>query len=222
MKQLTLEEKKERGWFYVGHDKYYWRNCNVCGKEYCGMGRGFCSKICSANLKLIEQEDGTVSIVLRERSTGHNYGQQISIAKKDKPAHPNSISAATKARLGSKLSEEQKKQISLRMSGSNHPNWKRDRTKLKKSEKKHLDAQYKAWSIGVKDRDLWICKLSSNDCSGRLEAHHIYNWIDFPEKRYRLENGITLCHAHHPRGRKNEERFIEVFESILDLKSELI
>ncbi len=58
--------------------------------------------------------------------------------------------------------------------------------------------------LSVKKRDNWKCRIADENCKGRLEAHHILNWIDYPELRYELTNGITLCHAHHPKGRKRE------------------
>jgi len=87
-----------------------------------------------------------------------------------------------------------------------HPRWIPDRTKLKKSENKMHDVQYIYWAKQVKNRDHWKCRLLNSDCNGRLEAHHILNWIDHPELRYQINNGITLCHAHHPRGRENEAK----------------
>lgn len=50
------------------------------------------------------------------------------------------------------------------------------------------------------------CRIADNKCNGRLEAHHILNWKQYPELRYELNNGITLCQSHHPRGRENENK----------------
>lgn len=216
---LTEKQKKERGWYYVGHDKFYWRNCDNCGLEYRGMGSNFCSRKCSANLRLLEEKDGSVSIELKKRSVGHNYGEKISAAKKGKPAHPNSISAMRKARLGVPLTEEHKRKCSIALSGSNHPNWKVDRTQLKTSEKKHLDSRYIEWMKAVKHRDMWKCRLACDECEGKMEAHHIYDWTNYPELRYQLKNGITLCHAHHPRGRANEA---QLRSFLIELNGEIL
>lgn len=104
--------------------------------------------------------------------------------------------------------------------GIKSPAWKKDRTKLKKSEKKHLDVQYKYWMLEVKKRDRWKCRLLNSDCKGRLESHHIFNWKDFPELRYIITNGITLCVFHHPRGREKEKRMIPIFQELLSVSKE--
>lgn len=86
-----------------------------------------------------------------------------------------------------------------------HPRWIADRTKVKKYHNKKADTEYKQWMLKVKRRDRWTCQLNSSECSGNLEAHHIFNWCDYPTLRYSLKNGITLCRQHHPRGRVKEE-----------------
>lgn len=111
--------------------------------------------------------------------------------------------------------EKRGKTYCQKVSGSNNWKWVEDRTKLKKSEKKHLDSRYKEWMRAVKNRDGWKCRISNSDCSGRLEAHHILNWVDNPELRYQINNGITLCQAHHPRGRAEEKRLVPTFKELV-------
>jgi len=85
-----------------------------------------------------------------------------------------------------------------------HHKWIPNRDELVKSDKKHLDGRYREWMLAVKKIDNWKCKINNRDCNGKLESHHILNWKDYPELRYDINNGITLCHAHHPRGRERE------------------
>lgn len=103
----------------------------------------------------------------------------------------------------------------LHTRGENNYRWISDRTKLKKSEKKHEDVQYKIWMKSVKVRDEWRCRMFGENCEGGLEAHHILNWVDFPDLRYEIKNGITLCHAHHPRGRAAEKRLQSEFQALV-------
>lgn len=105
------------------------------------------------------------------------------------------------------------------MQGENHPQYIKDRTLLVQSEKKHLDGRYREWMFSVKKRDNWKCKISNSDCRGRLESHHILNWKDYPELRYEINNGITLCQAHHPKGRENESKLSPYFQKLVaDMK----
>lgn len=57
--------------------------------------------------------------------------------------------------------------------------------------------------------------IENKDCKGRLEAHHILNWMDYPELRYEINNGITLCHAHHPRGRAKEKQLSPFYQELV-------
>lgn len=102
-----------------------------------------------------------------------------------------------------------------RVIGERNGMWVKDRTKLVKNEKKHLDGQYREWMFTVKKRDDWRCKINNKQCKGRLEAHHILNWKQYPELRYEVNNGITLCHAHHPRGRENEAKLSPYLQSLV-------
>lgn len=104
------------------------------------------------------------------------------------------------------------------MSGANNPKWIADRTKIVSSDKKHLDSAYKAWAKEVKNRDGWTCKLSNDNCSGRLESHHIQRWKDCPELRYIISNGITLCALHHPRKKEDEVRLSSLFVELIGNK----
>lgn len=121
--------------------------------------------------------------------------------------------------LGKIVSEETKKKLSEAKSGEKHWNWKEDRSKLSKNEKKHLCGHYKQWMLEVKNRDNWKCQLENSECHGKLEAHHILNWLDYPQLRYHLNNGITLCHVHHPRGRAKEKRLEPIFLRIREEKT---
>ena len=100
--------------------------------------------------------------------------------------------------------------------GENHPRWIKDRTKLSVNEKKHLDTQYKYWMLSVKKRDGWRCKIANDNCSGRLEAHHILGWRSHPELRYKINNGITLCHFHHPLKRDDEKKLSPYFQKLVN------
>lgn len=106
-------------------------------------------------------------------------------------------------------------------SGENHPFWISDRTKLAKKQERN-DTAYAEWRKNVWIRDGFKCKISNGDCSGRIEAHHILNWSEFVELRYEINNGITLCHAHHPRKRAEEKRLQSEFQALVSVLNAVV
>jgi 5-methylcytosine-specific restriction endonuclease McrA len=55
---------------------------------------------------------------------------------------------------------------------------------------------YKIWRENVFKRDNWTCKKCLKK-GGYLEAHHIKSFNSFPDLRYVVLNGITLCRDCH-------------------------
>lgn len=57
-------------------------------------------------------------------------------------------------------------------------------------------------------------KMKNENCSDYCEVHHILSRIDFPELRYSINNGITLCQA-HPKKRAEEKQLIPLFQELV-------
>lgn len=98
---------------------------------------------------------------------------------------------------------------------TNHPRWKKDRSLVKIGDRKLHDPLQKQWRKDVKDRDEWKCRIADLNCLGKLEAHHILPWSQFPELRYQVKNGITLCHHHHPRRAKDVMELSPFFQGLV-------
>ncbi len=121
---------------------------------------------------------------------------------------------------GKKYGYEARKNMSKsRAKGDKHWNWNPDREKVKQNRTRHSmhNPEYKQWRLRVFSIDGFTCKLHSQECNGQIQAHHIFRWIDYPELRYILTNGITLCQAHHPRKRAEEKRMIPIFQELLSV-----
>ncbi len=115
-------------------------------------------------------------------------------------------------------SAEGRRMVSERMTGENHPKWISDRTKLSQNGNKRKSPAAIVWAIRVKKRDHYKCQISNAECAGHAEAHHILSWKDFPELRFEINNGITLCVFHHPRSRSKEKILAELFTSLVENK----
>ncbi len=127
---------------------------------------------------------------------------------------------------GKKMSEETKLKISIAKKGKNmgrdNHNWIVDRSLVKVGDRCLHDPLTKKWRQEVKIRDGFTCRIADNNCGGRLEVHHILSWRDYPELRYQPNNGITLCHAHHPRKRAEEKRLIPTFQELVSVSKKII
>ena len=137
---------------------------------------------------------------------------------KPKPHSAESIKRMAETKRGTKPSIETRRKMSESHKGNKAYNWKGGLEFRKKNDERN-DSAYVAWSKTVKVRDGWKCQFLNENCEGNLVAHHILPWRDYPEERYNVNNGITLCHYHHPRKRVDEKRFIETFQSIVNSKN---
>lgn len=101
-----------------------------------------------------------------------------------------------------------------RMLGDKNPAWKPDRSQLAKKQIRN-DGAYFEWRRQVWARDNFKCLMKDSDCNGSIEAHHILRWIEYPELRYDVKNGITLCHKHHPRKKVDEVKMIPTYKELI-------
>lgn len=85
-----------------------------------------------------------------------------------------------------------KERVSMR--GENNINWKGGITS--ENEKVRKSTSLKDWKIAVIKRDNYICQI----CGQRgeeLHIHHIKVFAKYPEERFNVDNGITLCRDCH-------------------------
>lgn len=110
--------------------------------------------------------------------------------------------AKDKHRTGKKFSEEARKRLSEakkgKYTGADHWNWKPNKENSYQSERTSYKA--KQWSKDVRERDNHTCVKCEN--KERLHAHHVKSFKEYPELRYDLNNGITLCVSCHQKEHK--------------------
>lgn len=63
------------------------------------------------------------------------------------------------------------------------------------NQSERSNPQYAIWRSTVYRRDSYRCREC--DSGSFLVAHHIKSWADYPELRFSLDNGITLCEDCH-------------------------
>ena len=81
--------------------------------------------------------------------------------------------------------------------GEKHHSWKPPEQRVgTETEIIRNSGEYKEWRIKVWARDKTKCKV----CGIRKDpmvAHHLDGFNIFPEKRFDVDNGVTLCDRHH-------------------------
>ena len=93
-----------------------------------------------------------------------------------------------------KYNSEMYKKMSLKRSGENHWMWKGGITPER--HKIYTSLKYKLWRKSVFERDNYTCQMCSITCTA-LEAHHKHRFSDYKDKRFDIDNGITLCKKCH-------------------------
>ena len=71
-----------------------------------------------------------------------------------------------------------------------------DYLKITKPARDRSDPDYKKWRNKVFQRDNYTCQ-KCKVFGVKLNAHHIKEWAVYPELRFEIDNGITLCEDCH-------------------------
>ena len=106
--------------------------------------------------------------------------------------------------LGRKISDETKRKIlhtkrknGTLPKGDKHYKWKGGRP-----WERFKNPEYLAWRAAVLERDGYVCQQCGRQCKKYehgLAAHHVKPYAEFPELRYEISNGLTLCRQCHMR-----------------------
>ena len=88
---------------------------------------------------------------------------------------------------------EVKEKIGLSQKGERHHNWQGGITPINMAIRQ--SREYKLWRIAVFERDGYKCIFCTE--GGYLEADHIKPFCLYPELRFAIDNGRTLCRGCH-------------------------
>ena len=143
----------------------------------------------------------------------HNYGKKFS----DK--HRRKLSEATRGENNPLWGKHRSKEVKAKISKANKGKCPSEETRQKMSEARKLKIGDKspAWKAGITPFRIKICKTDKyqnwrnavferddytcQDCGAKngngkavfLNAHHILAFAKYPEKRFDIDNGLTLC-----------------------------
>lgn len=196
------------------------RTCIICGKPFSAINylvkKGFgklCSRICqgtyykgkfigSANhfygKKHSEEARKKISIghigILKGVSRPQHVKEKCRLGNLGKKRSLETRARISNAGRGRIVSEETRRRMALSHSGEKTNFWKGGIDK--KVYKHYQNIDYRIWRERVFKRDNFTCQ----DCKirgGLLHPHHIKSYTYFPELRYEVSNGKTLCKPCH-------------------------
>ena len=154
------------------------------------------------------------------------HKNKIGLANKGRKPSLLAVQKSILARKGRLYSDEERAAISKRVSGKNHPMfgkkhssearakmsaklsgvkrpyqqgeksrfWKGGKTDAMKILRQSLE--YRLWRTAVFTRDAFTC-IWCGQVGGKLDPDHIKPFAFFPELRFAIDNGRTLCHECH-------------------------
>lgn len=99
-----------------------------------------------------------------------------------------------KSHKGKVASLESRFKTSLALKGDKSPHWKGGITPV--NEKIRKSIEYKIWREAVFKRDNYTC-VFCGDSKSYLNADHIKPFALYPELRFAIDNGRTLCVSCH-------------------------
>lgn len=224
-----------------GSNHYYWKggwknnlpNCFECGQRLSCMSAKYC--------KLHKGKHPSMRMIDRKKTDEmiENIKRGIKLKFPNGRPHTEEWKQKMKGKIppnkGKRMSDEFRKKCSLSHKGQipwnkglkakNTPSirsgnrintWKGGITPER--EKIRNSFELKEWRKNVLKRDRFTCKMPScGQVGGNLEVHHIKKFSKYPELRYEINNGITLCKKCHKSIHWQEEQFEKIFMSILNI-----
>lgn len=153
-----------------------------------------CSCFSCRRVKERKSTKGRVSWFKGKKHTQESI-EKMRLAAKNRPSN----------RIGKKHSLETRKKIS-EVVRERTPRGQAVHTfkdgKVQERRGQRFSVEYRRWRFDVFMRDKFTCQECGDDKGGNLVAHHIKSFADFPELRFEISNGITLCtkchKKHHP------------------------
>lgn len=177
------------GTFNVKPKKGTVRPCEHCGKDVYvtpSRQRRFCSQACSAAVQFTNRPLECAIC-----------GKQFYVSKsQEKYRNRETCSLVCRSKLQRRRAVERRTREGY--------------TKHQLDRLARYSPEADAWRKAVFDRDNYTCQECC-ERGGTLEADHIKPWAFFPDLRFELSNGRTLCRRCHDKTKMSAKKMREIY-----------
>ena len=153
---------------------------------------GLCSKCVSCTRVKVKVDRHKIPSAFKGHHHTEESKKKLSMAHLGKTSKLKGIPRTLEDRI--KISESVKPKMENHK-GENNPNWKGG--KSSKIVKLKASFDYKVWKEQVNERDNYTCQICGCNIKEIIETHHIKRFRDYPELRFDVNNGITICKFCH-------------------------
>lgn len=141
----------------------------------------------------VHTEKFKIALIQRNKGNKHGLGYRHSKDSIEKIVH--SKKGKKRPPFSKEWRENMGRAISKRQMGSNNPAWKGG-ISTENNRVRH-SPEYKLWRAAVFQRDGFLCIWGGIEHGKNIEADHIKPFAHYPELRFAIDNGRTLCHNCH-------------------------
>lgn len=122
--------------------------------------------------------------------------RQKNLGKTLSQEHRDKIGKGNKGKIRTEDMKEVYSQLNLgKQIGEDNPNWKGGTSRIYKNG--YYSREYLDWRKKVFERDNYTCQECGQGGGKYVTAHHIKSFANYPESRFDIDNGITLCETCH-------------------------
>lgn len=150
---------------------------------------------------LSEEHKANISKAMKGKNCGEgNIAKREDVRKKISESLrgrtiPNSVRRnMNKDKICKPRTLEVRRKISSGQKGKLSYNWRGGVSPVNKRIRRGI--KFRLWRDTVFVRDNWTCRKCSKK-GYEIHPHHIYSFSNYPNLRFRTENGITLCKKCH-------------------------
>lgn len=173
---------------------FYIPKCKIKKRKHCSID---CYTIAKKGKKLSEETINKMSRVAKEKGFGKwMVGRKGELSTSLGRKHTEESKEKNRlAHLGKKASEATRQKMREKARrGEKNNKWKGGVTPINHKIRNSLE--YTLWRIAVFERDDFTC-VWCGKIGGELNADHIKPFADYPELRFAIDNGRTLCRSCH-------------------------